>query len=331
MNNILCFGELLLRLSPALNRQWLQQAAMPVFMGGAELNVAGALALWDLPVKYCTALPDYYLTNELLEELQSKNIDTSAVLKSGNRIGTYYLPQGADLKNAGVIYDRAGSSFATLQPGIIDWDDVLKDCNWFHFSAISPAVSLSAAAVCLEALKACAAKKITVSVDLNYRAKLWQYGKQPAEVMTELMPYCNIIMGNLWAAESLLNIKSPIADSNGISKDALINAAGESMLQLHRQYPQATTFAYTFRLADHYWAVLQHGREMMISKEYDTDNAVDKAGSGDCFMAGLIYGMNHQFTPQQTVDFASVAATGKLYEKGDRTHQTVEQVKARMI
>ena len=124
---VFCFGELLLRMSPSLNGEWIRDAQMPFYIGGAELNVATALANWGTPVKYCTALPDNYLSREILDELVQKKIDTSAIQFSGDRIGIYYLPQGADLKNAGVIYDRSHSSFAALSPGMINWTEVLKD------------------------------------------------------------------------------------------------------------------------------------------------------------------------------------------------------------
>lgn len=327
---VFCFGEILLRMSPLLNRQWIQQASIPVYVGGAELNAANALAKWNIPVKYCTAMPDHYLSHEMLEELRTKNIDVSAVHFSGNRIGVYYLPQGADLKNAGVIYDRAYSSFAELKPGVIDWDKALEGCSWFHFSAISPALNENAAAVCKEALEAASAKGLTISVDLNYRAKLWQYGKKPTEIMPELVQYCDIIMGNMWAVESLLGIPSPIESSAGKTNDELIEATGKSMLQLHKQYPDATSFAYTFRLEKEYWAILQHGKDMAVSKKFLIGDIVDKVGSGDCFMAGLIYGLYHQHTPQDIINYAAAAAFGKLQEVGDATRQTVEQVKARL-
>ncbi|MFC0773609.1 PfkB family carbohydrate kinase [Terrimonas alba] len=330
MSKIFCFGEILLRMSPVLNRKWISEASMPVYVGGAELNVATALAKWELPVMYGTAMPDNYFSKEIIDELQAKNIDTSAIHFSGDRIGIYYLPQGADLKNAGVIYDRAHSSFASLQPGMIKWDEVLKDCNWFHFSAISPALNENAALVCKEALKAASARGIKISVDLNYRAKLWQYGKQPEDVMPELVQYCDVIMGNLWAVESLLGISSPIKSSEGKSSDELIEATGNSMLQLHKHYKKASSFAYTFRLQNDYWAVLQYGAEMTVSKKFVIDEVVDRVGSGDCFMAGLIYGLYHQHQSKDIINFAAAAAVGKLYETGDATQQTVQQVKARI-
>ena len=327
---VLCFGEILLRMSPVLGRKWLHNASIPVFIGGAELNVATALARWHMPVKYCTAMPDHYLSHEMLEELKSLNIDVSPVYFSGQRIGAYYLPQGADLKNAGVIYDRAYSSFAALQPGMIDWERALHGCSWFHFSAISPALNENAALVCKEALKAASAKGLTISVDLNYRAKLWQYGKQPVEIMPELVQYCTVIMGNMWSVDTLLGLKSPIESSEGMTSANLVDAAGKSMLQLHQHYPKAASFGYTFRLDKDYWGVLQHGHEMAISKHFKIDSVVDKVGSGDCFMAGLIYGLYYGQNPDDIINYAAAAGFGKLHEFGDATRQTVDQVKAKI-
>jgi 2-dehydro-3-deoxygluconokinase len=326
MGKVLCFGELLLRLSPSLNGQWLQQNSMPVYMGGAELNVATALALWGIPAKYVTALPNHYLAQEAATALQQKGIDVSGIHWGGERIGTYYLPQGTDLKNAGVIYDRAHSAFADLQPGSIDWATVLQGCSWFHFSAIGPALSQRAADVCEEAVLAAKKRGLTISVDLNYRAKLWQYGVPPTEVMPRLVRHCHVIMGNLWAAEALLGIASPIDNSGGKTNEALIAAAGQSMLQLHNAYPNATSFAYTFRLAHQYFAVLQHGPEMAATAPKPLGQVVDRVGSGDCFMAGLVYGLYKGLAPQQVVDFAAAAALGKLAEVGDATQQTVSDI-----
>jgi 2-dehydro-3-deoxygluconokinase len=330
VQKIFCFGELMLRLSPELGGKWIHDEIITTHIGGAELNVATALANWKVPVKYCTALPDNYLSKEICEELERKYIDTTAINFSGNRIGVYYLPKGAELKSAGVIYDRAYSAFGELKPGMIDWNDVLKDCSWFHFSAISPALNENVVAVCKEALEVASAKNIRISVDLNYRAKLWQYGKQPMEAMPELVKYCNVIMGNLWAVESLLGIASPIKESEGKTKEELVEATGKSMLQLHKQFPKAETFAYTFRLVNEYFGVLQHGPKMAVSKTYEIKNVIDKAGSGDCFMGGLIYGLINDHSTDETINFAAAAAVGKLSEKGDSSKQTIEQVKELM-
>lgn len=330
MSHVCCFGELLLRMSPALDGEWVRNENMPVYIGGAELNVATALAKWNIPVKYFTALPDNYLSKEIVEELGAKNIDTSAIRFSGERIGIYYLPQGADLKHAGVIYDRAGSSFSELQTGMIDWDKVLSRCNWFHFSAICPALNESVAAVCKEALEVASSKGLTISIDLNYRSKLWKYGKQPVEVMPQLLDHCDVVMGNIWAAENLLGIRSIIKESRGKTKEELIDAAGESITQVLSRYPKIKTIAYTFRLERSYFAILHHENETVVSKEFETVHCVDKVGTGDSFMGGLIYGLYNKMALQKIIDFAASAAVGKMQEKGDGTNQTVMQILQRI-
>jgi 2-dehydro-3-deoxygluconokinase len=331
MNKIFCFGELLLRMSPELNGKWIEAAHIPVYIGGAELNVATALSTWKMPVKYCTALPDNYLSQEIISHVQNKNIDTSAIQLSGNRIGTYFLPQGTDLKNAGVIYDRAHSSFSDLKPGMINWSKVLDGCTWFHFSAISPALNDNVAAVCNEALQAAAEKGITISVDLNYRSKLWQYGRQPIEVMPRLLQYCDVVMGNIWATEKLLGLSLFLDDPNETDREKLIDAAKSNMQQMKTVFPKVKNTAYTFRFDSTYFAVLNFEDELAISQTFVIENAVDKVGSGDCFMAGYVYGLMNNHQPQTIVDFAAAAATGKMMVKGDATSQTIETIKRRII
>jgi 2-dehydro-3-deoxygluconokinase len=331
MTTVLCFGELLLRLSPQLNGAWIKQASMPVFIGGAELNVAQALANWQVPVSYCTALPDHYLSREVMDFVSGKGIGTGKIQLSGDRIGTYYLPQGADLKSAGVIYDRAYSSFWELRPGQIDWDTVLQDISWLHFSAISPALNQQVADVCLEAAKAASVRGITVSVDLNYRSKLWQYGKLPLDVMPALAGQCDVIMGNIWAANTMLGtwIDERIHDNS--SRDRYLEHAGKTSAEIIERFPKCRVVANTFRFDTidggiNYYTSLYTKGEQFHSKAYSSDAVVDKAGSGDCYMAGLIYGLSQKLVPQETVEFATAAAFGKLHEKGDATSQTVEKV-----
>jgi 2-dehydro-3-deoxygluconokinase len=321
---ILCFGELLLRLSPP--DDWLEQQSMNVYVGGAELNVATALALWGLPSAYCTALPDNYLSQQIIRSLNQKNVNTSCIKFSGERIGTYYLPQGKDLKNAGVIYDRAYSSFWNLKPGDIDWKDRLQGVRWFHCSAITPALNANTAALLLEAVQEAKRQNISVSIDLNYRSKLWQWGVQPAEVMKEILAHCDVVMGNLWAVESLLGISSSVKESKGKSDEELIAAASASMLQLHKIYSSVQTMAYTFRLSDRYFAVLQHGSQQCISRQFQLHSIIDGVGSGDAFMAGLIYGLHQQRSAQNTIDFAAESAVSKLSIKGDATTATTSDI-----
>lgn len=328
---ILCFGELLLRLSPELNGSWIKNNLISVYIGGAELNVATALALWNIPVSYCTALPENYLSREITKYISEKKIDVGSISFSGERIGNYYLPQGADLKNAGVIYDRAYSSFSELQVGQIDWDAVLVDVSWFHFSAISPALNENVAAVCKEALQVASSKKIKISVDLNYRNKLWKYGKQPKEIMPSLVEHCNLIMGNIWAAGDLLGITAD-ADVHKINnKETYLAHAISTSEAIIKMFPTCTAVANTFRFdagnAIKYYASLNSHNQQFVSQEFLAENVVDKVGSGDCFMAGLIYGYHNKLSEQETIDFATAAAYNKLFIKGDATTSSAENIK----
>jgi 2-dehydro-3-deoxygluconokinase len=331
MNTIFCFGELLLRLSPELGGKWLTQCTMPVYIGGAELNTATALAKWNVPVAYCTVLPGNYLSKEICGELSKRNINADPVIFSGKRIGTYYLPQGSDLKNAGVIYDRAYSSFSELQPGQIDWDAVLNNVSWFHFSAISPALNQNVAAVCKEAVEVASKNKIMISLDLNYRSKLWQYGKKPKEIMQALVEYCDVIMGNIWSADDLLGISTDADIHNRQSKTDYFEHAGKTAENIMRNFSSCKLVANTFRfdIGDgiNYYAALDTNGSQFVSKEFSTNKVVDKVGTGDCFMAGLIYGFYNKLSSQETVDFAAAAAFDKLFIRGDATTSAVEEIK----
>jgi 2-dehydro-3-deoxygluconokinase len=250
-------------------------------------------------------------------------------------MGIYFLPQGADLKNAGVIYDRAHASFSTaLFPGKINWDTLLEGSDWFHFSAISPALNEQAAAVCLDALKAAKRLGLTISVDLNYRAKLWKYGKQPAEVMPELVSYADLIMGNIWSARDLMGIDVPKGAATAVTKEEFAACAKETAAVLLTQNPSCKIVANTFRFTPdgagvNYYATLDTISEQAVSVSFEASSVVDKVGSGDCFMAGLIYGIHNGHDHTDTINYAASAAFGKLQELGDSTKQTIEQIKSR--
>lgn len=330
MAKILNFGELLLRISPDAEGLWLKEHSLPSYVGGAEANVAAALALWGLPSAYVSAIPDHDLSKQLISHLNQLHIDTSGMQYSGDRIGLYYLTQGKDLKNAGVIYDRSHSSFSELKTGVIDWNAVFEGVDWFHFSAICPAINADVAAVCEEALQAASARNIRISLDLNYRAKLWKYGKTPEEVMPALAKYCNLIMGNIWAAQNMLGVKIGEHISPESTKEAYLEQANISSQELMRQYPKCTAVANTFRFdyqqGVQYYTTLSINGQLLVSKEYRADTIVGRIGSGDCFMAGLIYGFYCKLEPQDTLNFATAAAFSKLFTKTDFTTTKKEDI-----
>lgn len=331
--HILCFGEVLLRMSPAAH--WPNDTVLQTYVGGAEANVAFALGAWNVPVKYCSAMPHNFLSEKITAYLQDKKIDTSAIIHSGNRVGLYYMHAGADLKSAGVIYDRAHSSFAELKTFTTNWDEKLENVSHLHLTAISPAVSESAAEVCEELLKAARQKNITVSLDLNYREKLWQYGKQPVVIMPGLAKYCDIIMGNIWSANKMLGIELNEKINDFTKQEEYLQEAGCVSKKIMEAYPQCSLVVNTFRFnlendAVRYFATISDKEQFVFSKERTCTGIVDKAGSGDCFMAAVLYSLYNQKSLQETVDFASAAATGKLYETGDHTNQTIRAVEQRI-
>lgn len=331
MNKVLCMGELLLRLSPSPKDARANRNPMLLFVGGAEANVATALAGWELPVRYCTLLPDNFMSQYVIQYLQRKKIDTSPILFSGDRIGLYYLETGADIKG-GVVYDRDRSSFSELKRGMIDWDKAFEGINWFHFTAISPALNQEVADACLEAVQEAATRNITISVDLNYRSKLWKFGKRPDEVMPALVQYCDVIMGNIWSANTLLGTKVDEEVHSHRSKQAYIDHAEETAKEIMQVFPKCKVVANTFRFDsdnDHikYYTTLQYKGEHYTSNEFTCKGVVDRSGSGDCFMAGLIYGiLTNPDQPQELLNFATAAAFGKLQEQGDATEQDVLSV-----
>jgi 2-dehydro-3-deoxygluconokinase len=328
--SVLTFGELLLRICIDTAGNWLNENKLPFYIGGAELNVATALALWGIPSKYFTSLPDNDLSAQIINQLVSRNIDTSTIHKGGSRLGLFYLTKGKDMKHDAVIYDRAGSAFAGLTTNMIDWNEVFKGVSWFHFSAICPALSQQTANLCEEALLAASERNIHISIDLNYRAKLWQYGKEPDEIMPNLVKHCDLIMGNIWAADKLLGIKVRPDISKSGQKDIYLQEALNSSEAVARRFPKCKAAANTFRFDNgsgiRYYTTLYIDKKLFHSAEYNAEFVTDKVGSGDCFMAGLIYGFYRCLDPSKILDFATAAAFEKLFIAGDATKSTVEEI-----
>ena len=332
---ICCVGEPLLRFSPAGRGAWIHDASMAAFIGGAELNVALALTNWQLPVRYGTALPPNGLADDVIEHIASKGVDTSAIVRTGQRMGSYYVPQGSDTQSKAVIYDRAHSAFAGLIVEDIDLDALLEGVSWLHVSAISPALSITAAELCQDLVVAAAGRGLTVSIDLNYRPSLWQYGVPPTSVMPGIVSFCDVIMGNLWSASDLLGVpidEALIADRN---REGFLAHAQFTADALMARYPRCKAVAQTFRFDEptglRYFAALNTTDQLNATRQYVTatqqvDSVVSRIGSGDCFMAGLIYGFSRGLAPQAIVDFAAQAAIGKFREPGDVTNQSVDEI-----
>ncbi len=335
---ILNFGEILLRICPDLSQDWVGAGTLPFFVGGAELNVAAALAKWGLPSAYISAMPQNDITEGVLAHLKDRKIDIDHVLLQGNRLGLYYLPKGKDVKHAGVIYDRADSAFANLNRADIDWEMIFKDVSWFHFSAICPAISQEIADICLDAVKEAKRQNIFVSLDLNYRSKLWKYGKEPIEVMPDLAVYSDLIMGNVWAAQQMLGT-SLAPEMREVKpsypRELLEEQAKRTSLELVARFERCKFVANTFRFdyletGIQYFTTIYGDGQMLVSEEYVAEVIVDRVGSGDCFMAGLIYGLYQEMGMRGTLEFATAAAFDKLFIASDATDSTVTDIQKRI-
>jgi 2-dehydro-3-deoxygluconokinase len=315
----------MLRVSPS-SLEEVEKHPFILYMGGAEANTATALAGWNVPVKYCTVLPDNFMSEYIIDYLEFRGIYTSSIHYGGKRVGVYYLDRGADLKSS-VVYDRENSSFSELKRGVIDWDKVFRDVSWFNLTAISPALNANVADACLEALEAASRKNITTSIDLNYRSRLWKYGKDPLEVMPALVEHCDLVMGNIWSANSLLgtSIDENIHDK-GKREDYLEHARATS-IEIMERFPKCKHVGNTFRFDNSedllYYTSLYTGGQQYNSADFRTKGVIDRSGSGDCFMGGLIYGFYNRHAPQDIVNYATAAAFGKLQEQGDATQQDV--------
>ncbi|NJB87116.1 2-dehydro-3-deoxygluconokinase [Lewinella marina] len=318
---VVTFGEIMLRLSTPRHQRFRQASTMEIEYGGGESNVAVSLANYGQDVSFVSRLPDNDLGECALRSLRAAGIDTTHIVRGGKRLGLYFLETGAVQRPSKVLYDREDSSMATVSPGDIDWDRAFEGASWFHWSGITPAVSASAAEVCREACRAAAERGITISVDLNHRSKLWQYGKSPAEVMPELVDYCDVIVGGSFEAAHYFGVRVE-DDSDFLS---LAKALGQ-------RFPKATRIVTTLRdsiSASHntYSALLWDGTELHSSPTYQLTHIVDRVGGGDSFMGGLIHGLlSWPGDLTYALRFAVAAAALKHTIPGDVNLVTAEEV-----
>lgn len=334
MKKIVTFGEIMLRLSPPGQMRFGQARSFDATYGGGESNVAVSLANFGLETEYVTRLPQNDLGEACLQYLRQYRVGTQFIQCGGNRLGIYFLENGAVMRGSQVIYDRVDSSFATIVPDMFDWKTIFQDARWFHWTGITPAVSAGAAATCLEALKIAKEMGVTTSCDLNYRAKLWKWGKPASEVMEELVSYCDVAIGNEEDAEKVFGIHAPDTDiTHGQVAAEKYRYVCEA---LAKKFSNLKTIAITLRssfsASHNTWsAILWDSGKTFAGPVYDITHIVDRVGSGDSFMGGLIYGLlANPDSPQKTLDFAIAASALKHTIFGDFNLVSVEEVEKLM-
>jgi 2-dehydro-3-deoxygluconokinase len=334
MNKIITFGEIMLRLAPPGFQRFKQAHTFEAVYGGGEANVAVSLSNFGESVEFVSRLPKNELGDACLMSLRSYGIYTDHILRGGERIGIYFLESGAAQRASKVIYDRAGSSFATIQPGMIDWKMVFEGASWFHWTGITPAVSQGAAEVCREAIMIARKSGVTISCDLNYRARLWKWGKSAGEVMSELVGMCDVALGNEEDAEKVFNIKAPDSDvaAGKVEADNYRFVCEELAKQFSSLKSVAITLRGSLSASHNTWSgVLWNQGNFYTAPTYDIIPIVDRVGGGDAFMGGLIFGLrNYKDDPQRTLNFAAAAACLKHSIVGDLNAVSIGEVETLM-
>ena len=325
---VVTFGEIMLRLTPPHGRRLGQTTSFEASFGGAEANVAVALAQWGVAARFVTAVPDQPLGQAALNALRSHGVNTQHVLRQGTRLGLYYLEAGAAQRPSRVIYDRAHSAIAELEPGQIDCAAVLSGADWLHWSGITPALGASAAAATREVVQAAKQAGLTVSLDLNYRAQLWS-PERAREVLTPLMQYVDILLGNEDDAAQVFGLKAARTDVAAGSLDAAAYCGVcEELLKRFGLKLVAISLRESLSASDNRWSACLHdGHEFHVSRSYPI-HVVDRVGSGDAFAAGLIYALRIGRRHRDALEFAVAASCLKHTIPGDFNLVSAAEVEA---
>ena len=328
---VVTFGEIMLRLATPDNLRFAQSTTLSATYGGGEANVAVSLANYGVETDFITRLPENDIATACVGELRKWGVGTSNIVYGGERLGIYFLETGAIARPSKVVYDRAHSSISTIERGMVDWERVFEGADWFHFTGITPAISASAAEVCLEACQVANRMGVTVSCDLIYRKNLWKYGKSASEVMPALVECCDVILGNEEDAEKVFGIK-PEGFDVAATEGKVEQSAFESVCrQIMARFPRAKKVIITLRgsiNANHntWGGVLFNGETLYSSPRYDLTHIVDRVGGGDSFMGGLIYGLREYKDDERALRFAVAASALKHTIYGDFNLVTVAEV-----
>ena len=325
---VITFGELMLRLAPEGYLRFVQAEKFQATMGGAEANVAVDLACLGAEAAFVTKLPAHEIGQLAVNSLRRFGVDTSHILRGGARVGVYFCEKGASQRASKVIYDRAGSAIAEAKPGEFDWDSILEGANWFHFTGITPALSESCAALCLEASRAAQKRGVPVSCDLNYRKNLWPR-ERAGQVMAGLMPYISLLIANEEDAADVFGIHAAGSDIEGgkLSREGYADVAR----QISERFgiPEiAITLRQSISANDNVWAgMLYSNGECSFSKAYPV-HIVDRVGGGDSFGAGLIFATLEGLSPAERLEFAVAASCLKHSVEGDFNVISAAEVRA---
>jgi 2-dehydro-3-deoxygluconokinase len=324
VGNFVAFGEIMMRLNCPFGKRFQNSGYFDVLYGGAEANVCVFLSRLGLKTRYITRLPQNDLAQGAQDQLQSFGVDISCIEAGGSKMGLYFTEDGNLLRPSRVIYDRKDSSFAGIARGMIDWKKILDGASWFHWSGIAPAVSETAAEVCLEALESAKEGGITISADFNYRSTLWNYGRHPSSVMPKLLSFCDVVTGDINSSAVYF----------GISVDKQLPAEEQFRIcasLIKQKLPSVKVLAMSFRQSDSmqrqtYRGALFMDNAFYFSDSYNLPLIVDRIGSGDAFMGGLIYSIRDGSEPRKIIEFATVSGLLKHSIAGDMCLLSIKEI-----
>ena len=326
MKKVVTFGEIMLRLAPNGYYRFFQNDQMQATFGGGEANVAVSLANFGLHSVYVTKLPKHAIGQAAVDSLRYFGVDTSRIVRGGDRVGIYFLEKGASQRGSVCIYDRAHSAIALATEADFDWDSIFADADWFHFTGITPALSDNMAETCKAACAAAKARGIQISCDLNYRSKLWTREKAN-QVMSGLCRYVDVCIANEEDAKDVFGIEAENTDIYGgkLNKDGYRSVA-KQLADRFGFEKVAITLRSSISANDNDWAgMLYDGQDCFFSKEYHL-HIVDRVGGGDSFGAGLIYSLLTGKSSRETIEFAVAASALKHAVEGDFNRVGVAEV-----
>ncbi|MHA1680978.1 MAG: PfkB family carbohydrate kinase [Promethearchaeota archaeon] len=329
-NTVVTLGEIMVRLKAPGHERLFQTPFLEATFGGGEANVAISLANFGLSARFVTALPKNSIGDAVVRFLRSMNVDTSCIARQGKRVGTYYLETGSGPRPSTVIYDRAHSSISEAKPEHFNWDAVFKNAGWFHITGITPAISETGAALSLAAIKAAKDRGLTVSCDLNYRKKLWKFGKAAPDIMKQLMPFIDVVIANEEDIQHSLgmSIQQQIGGVH-LSKEKYEVLAKRVLDEYTNVKIVAITLRESFSADHNDWSAMclsGDGKEPLFSKIYSLRKIVDRVGGGDSFAGGFIYGLQSHKELQDTLEFAVAASALKHTIRGDCNRVSVQEV-----
>lgn len=329
MAKVVTFGEIMLRLNPPSFQRFVQANSFDVSYGGAEASVAISVANFGISSAFVTSLPKNEVGQAAVNYVRRFGVDTSYIFRDGDRIGIYFLEVGANQRPSKVIYDRAHSSIAEVKAGTISWSKIFEDSEWFHFTGITPAISQSAADMCLEAVEEAKKRGLTISCDMNYRAKLWKYGKTANEVMSRLFGFVDIAIGNEEDCEQVFGIKgADVEVAKEVSAEKYLKVASQLKEQFNNLKKICITLRGSISASHNTWtAVLYDGKQLFTTTKYDITHIVDRLGGGDAFAGGLIYSLASGKDDQEALDFAVAASALKHSIFFDPNLVTIDEVK----